>query len=185
MVVAEQTADLPDEVARLALRAPAENVAGNPAEDGIGEAIQDLLEACNANPRSQHIFFATDLDEAVIARNRIGQRLLAQVTGLPCFVGEKVTVDGLQKSIIQRIQGAVAMIADISDDNLNICIEAGIARGAGVPLHLVARGMRRSPPFMLRDIEPAFYQDDAELIAVLHRIARLYRRKVLAFGPKS
>lgn len=183
MIVAEAGADLPDAIGALAIKVP---MAGQGGDDGlevqIDEAIQDLAEACRNLDRPHHVFLATDLDERTVTRNRIVQRLLQRVTGLSWVVGEKIHGDGIQKSIVQRIQESVAMIADITGDNLNICIEAGVARGARVPLHLIAQGERRSPPFMLRDIEPAFYQDDIELLGVAHRIARPYRRKVLAFG---
>ena len=56
----------------------------------------------------------------------------------------------MQTTIAETIRNSFALIADISDDNVNTCVEAGIARGANRDLHLIARGPRRRPPFMLR-----------------------------------
>jgi hypothetical protein len=72
------------------------------------------------------------------------------------------------------------MIADISDQNLNTCIEAGIARGAGTRLHLVAREPRRSPPFMFRDQQVWHYSDDVALLGIVFRLVYPYRRRVLS-----
>jgi hypothetical protein len=183
LVVAEAAAELPDEIAKVCLRVPREGLGESDVlEQEIAEAIQELMESCRAKPHSQHMFLATDLDEEGVARIRVVQKVLQRVTGLPCIVGERISGDGIQKAIVDRIHDALAMIADISGDSLNICIEAGIARGAGVPVYLVAQGARHSPPFMLRDIEPAFYQNDIEFLGAIHRIARPYRRKVLTFS---
>ena len=182
LVVADAEATLPEDIAKFAVRVPIEGSNIRPAaEHQIAEEIEDFVETCRMEARPQHVFLATELDEQTTARNRIIQRLVQRITGLSCVIGEKINSDGIQKAIIQRISMAVAMIADISGDKLNICIEAGVARGARVPLHLIAQGERRSPPFMLRDIEPAFYLNDLELLGVAHRIARSYRRKVLSF----
>jgi hypothetical protein len=67
----------------------------------------------------------------------------------------------------------------ISEDNLNTCIEAGIARGAGTRFHLAARTPRRRPPFMFRDQQVWHYANDIELLGRIHRIAYPYRRRVL------
>lgn len=73
------------------------------------------------------------------------------------------------------------MIADISEDNLNTIVEAGIALGACTKLHLVARGPRHTPTFMFRDQQVEYYSDDAELLGKVHRIVYPYRRRVLNY----
>ncbi len=82
------------------------------------------------------------------------------------------------------------MIADISDNNLNTLIEAGIALGAGTNVRLVARRStdgEKNPPFMLNDIQIEDYADDKELLQKVHRISYEYRRRILNYelDPKK
>ena len=75
-------------------------------------------------------------------------------------------------------------IADISPDdqchhNLNVCIEAGVALGAGRKLRLLARGEPHRGPFMLSDYEVRFYNDDAELLGIIYSFVYPYRRYIL------
>jgi hypothetical protein len=71
------------------------------------------------------------------------------------------------------------MIADISKENLNTCIEAGIAIGANVPLNLLSGDERHKPPFMFRDRQIWHYQDDLELLGIIHKLVLPYRRYIL------
>ena len=73
------------------------------------------------------------------------------------------------------------MLVDISEDNLNTCIEGGIAKGADIPLYLLSRGPRRRPPFMFRDQQVWYFSDDIELLGIIHRIVYPYRRRVLNY----
>jgi hypothetical protein len=100
---------------------------------------------------------------------------------MPCIMGEDIRGDHLQSQIQDRIAGSLVMIADISEDNLNTCIEAGIARGVRAHLYLVAQEPRRRPPFMFRDLQVFYYADEMELLGVVHRILRPYRRRVINY----
>lgn len=71
------------------------------------------------------------------------------------------------------------VLADVTDDNLNTCIEAGMGLAAGTNVELLARGKSRRPPFMLRSLQMPTYEDDVERLAVLHKIFRPYRRRVI------
>jgi hypothetical protein len=85
-----------------------------------------------------------------------------------------------QASEIQEaIRRAALVIADITDDNVNVCIEAGMARMAGRPYELVSKGVTRSAPFMIRGPNTLFYRDDLELCGAVHRIARTHRRRII------
>ena len=53
---------------------------------------------------------------------------------MPCQIGQNIMEDEAQKAIIESISNALIVIADISDNNENILVEAGIARGTGVNL---------------------------------------------------
>jgi len=146
---------------------------------GFRKALEELGENWRGPEVPHYVFFATDLDTSRQGRNLAVKRLAQSVTAMPCILGEDIRSEHVQKHIIERITGAFVMLADVSEDNLNTCIEAGIARGAGTRLHLIAKGPRRRPPFMFRDTQVFFYDDDVELPGVVHRVLRPYRRRVL------
>lgn len=155
----------------------------------------DLLEV--VKPRTPHLFFATNLDKSRNEINMLIRNLSGCVTATRCILGEDIDHGNLQQQIIDRIKTAYVMIADITGEQhciecnangevskdkayrFNTCIEAGIARGAGVDLYIVAKQPRHAPPFMFRDINVRYYNDDCELLAIVHKILRPYRRTVL------
>ena len=77
-------------------------------------------------------------------------------------VGSEIHEDNLQSAIIKKLCNAFVVLADITDDNLNTCIEAGMGLAAGTNVELVALGTARRPPFMLRSLQMPTYQDDIE-----------------------
>lgn len=148
-------------------------------------------------PKTPHVFFATNLDKQRKSINQLARNLAGSVTATPCVLGEDINQGNLQLQIINMIKNAYVMIADITGDGqcndcekigteskdkayrFNTCIEAGIARGANTDLYLVAKEPRHAPPFMFRDINVRYYADDCELLAIVHKILRPYRRSVL------
>ncbi len=73
-----------------------------------------------------------------------------------------------------------------TDHHFNTYIEAGVARGADTPLHVMSQVPESGKKFtrwMFWDLEVNWYRNDAERIAIAHRIARMYRRRV--FLPAS
>jgi len=101
---------------------------------------------------------------------------------------ENIREEPIQKYIANKIKNAFVMIADISKDpnkeieeyNLNTCIEAGIARGAEVSnFYLVSRAPRKSPPFIFRDKEVFFYEDEKELFKLAENLLLPYRRRII------
>ena len=182
LVVAEEGADLPSDLP-VRLRAPAAGVAGSAElSSDLGEAMAELLDRAHRRPRSGHVFLATDFDDSRRACNETLRRMIQQATGLRCVVGEGVSGDSVHSTIVGLIRDAVWVVADISGNALNTCIEAGAARGAGVDCTLVARKPYLQQPFMLRGMELATYADDIDLLAILHRAAGAYRRKILTVG---
>jgi hypothetical protein len=149
-------------------------------EQVLDRALLDLKEAYCPSPRTAYSFFTTslrgkqdDLDDAV--------ELMQQVTSMECLIGQDLEGQHVQSDIVDRIRHAEFVVADISDDRPNSLIEAGIARGAGVRLHLLSKLPESGSlhtRFMLRDIEVKWYRDDVERIGILHGIARRYRRRV-------
>ena len=71
------------------------------------------------------------------------------------------------------------VIADISKNNINSCIEAGIAIGAKRPLNLIARVPRGKVPFILSNYQVNNYSSDIDLLSTVHRITFPFRRRVL------
>ena len=129
-------------------------------------------------PRTPHIFFARSLNRERDRINLLIKKLCGSVTAIPCKDGYDLG-QGIQRAIIERIKKAYFMIADISGDRFNTYIETGIALGADVELFLVKQGDPKTPQFMYRNNEIKFYNDDCELLAVVHNELRKQRRKVL------
>jgi hypothetical protein len=149
--------------------------------------LYSLIEKCKKPLLPHYVFFATDLDEKNKIRNVAVKKLVQKVTGMQCMLGEEIREKPVQEEIIKRIASSFVMIADISKGsgnegesfNLNTCIEAGIARGAGILPHLISRGPRKSPPFIFRDQEVVFYEDEKTLMRLIESILRPYRRRIL------
>jgi hypothetical protein len=149
-------------------------------EPVLRQALHDLEETYRPSPRMAYSFFTTslrgngeDLDEAIA--------LMEQVTCMECLIGRNLEGQHAQSEIVDRIRNAEFVVADITDDRANSLIEAGIARGAGVRLHLICKVPESGDlqmRFMLRDIEVNWYHDAVERIGVLHGIVRRYRRRV-------
>lgn len=126
----------------------------------------------------QYFFYGTDLKDEHKERNKLVRRLIQRVSAMPCLMGEDIRQGHIQQEIAKRVVGASVMIADVSEENLNTCIEAGMAMGAKVPLHLLAGGARRKPPFMFRDQQIWHYDNEVELIGIVHNLVLPYRRHI-------
>lgn len=170
----------------------------NPDDESIKEKILDFIsELKPVMPKNPHVFFATNLDKQRKTINGFIRNLSGYVTSTRCILGEDIDNTNLQQQIINRIKNAYVMIADITGDSqcyecekpgteskdkiyrFNTCIEAGIARGADTDLFIIAKEPRKSPPFMFRDINVRYYNDDCELLAIIHKVLRGYRRTIL------
>jgi hypothetical protein len=98
---------------------------------------------------------------------------------MPTIVGNEIHEEPLQTAIIKKICNAFVVLADLTDDNLNTCIEAGMGLAARTNVELMTRGVPRRPPFMLRALQMPNYQDDLEQIGIAHKIIRPYRRRII------
>lgn len=146
----------------------------------LAPLIEDLQERWRPPPNPAHFFIATDLDSSGEERRRATRDIIERVTATRCIFGDQVHDAHLQDAIVRMVRDATVVIADISDDNLSVCIEAGVALGAARHLHVLSKGPRRTPPFFFRDREVSFYSNTAEFLAIIHRIAYGYRRRVLS-----
>lgn len=153
---------------------------------GVKNAIEDLWEGWTAPPHPHEIFIAVDLEAASSRRDSDLRNLIERVTGMRTVVGNEIREADLQLAIMKKIKGAFLVIADLtgaSDDNFNldVCIEAGMALAGDVDLALMARGKTRRPPFMLRRAGQLMaYANDIEQLALIHSLARAYRRRVIS-----
>jgi hypothetical protein len=180
LIVKESTVDLPGELANQAT----EVLDTNPADDlsnsaALQNGIELLGEEWVSPAKPHYIFFGTDFDDTHTDRNRAIKQTIQRVTAMPCVMGDEIRSGQIQRVITERISEAFMMIADISAENINTCIEAGIARGARTRFHLVASEPRRRPPFMFRHQQVWHYADDVDLLGKIHRIVYPYRRRVL------
>jgi len=141
--------------------------------------LNGLWEQWREPPVPHYVFCAMDLDSDVGRAEGPIRHLIERITGMATIVGSDIHEDNLQSAIIKKVRDAFVVLADISDDNLNTCIEAGIGLAAGTNVELVARGKARRPPFMLRALQMPTYESDVERLAVLHRVLRPYRRRII------
>lgn len=162
-----------------------ENIEQTARESNFLKAVEEMRESWK-KPRNEHyIFFATNFSNH--ERNQIARQLIQQITKLPCIVGENINYRNLsiQEAIADLVRHASFVIADVSEDNVNTLIEAGIARGANVECRMVARTTpehpRKRPPFMFRDKQVEYYKSDAELLGRIHRLAYPFRRRILNY----
>ena len=70
----------------------------------------------------------------------------------------------------RRYRRVRSRIFDITEDRLNSCIEAGVARGAGVKYELVCVGRADGPPFLFRDKQVFFYDTPTELLGQIRKL---------------
>jgi hypothetical protein len=50
---------------------------------------------------------------------------------------------------------------------------------AGTNVEIISGGESRRPPFMLRSLQMPSYQDEIELVGIIHNIVRPYRRRII------
>lgn len=146
---------------------------------GVTSALESLWEEWRDPVAPQYVFCALDLrSEAALAGGPI-RHLIERVTGMPTIVGNEIHEDPLHVAIIKKIRDAFLILADITDDNINACIEAGMGLAAGTNVEIFSRGESRRPPFMLRSLQMPTYKDDIEQIGIVHKIVRPYRRRII------
>ena len=187
LLLAEPGVLPPDDLVAGAHRGQVLTLSGNRHDQQLSGALQafdDAISHARLSNAGTYSFLAasllgdgTETDELV--------SVLETVTNMTCVRGLDLTGQHAQDTIVEQIRGAAFVIADITDDNRNSLIEAGVARGAGVPLHLVCQlppdGSRKTR-FMLQDMEIHWYTDPLERLGAAYRIARRYRRQVYTPG---
>lgn len=142
----------------------------------VNDLLDRLSEYYRPPQNPYYVFWGSSFDNLEL--NQRVERIIEKVTGLPCYRGDEIQEEGVQKTLVKLIRNAFFMIADITGDNLNTSIECGIARGSDTRLFLFASSPRKSPAFMFRDMEVFYYDNEVDLIGKIHKIIRPYRRRV-------
>lgn len=181
LLFADDRVKLPAELTDAAIGAKVFPIPRDSDDSSLADRLDDFDERYRASPRPAYAFFATSLLRDKPETNR-AIAIIERVTAMRCLVGHGLDGQHAQKEIIQRIRDAEFVLADVSDNDHNSLIEAGIARGAGTQLELISRPPgdgKLNARFMLRDLEVNWYADPLERIGIVHRIARKYRRRVI------
>jgi hypothetical protein len=146
----------------------------------IAEAIELLWEQWRYPPNPHYIFYAMDLQSASGLPVADIRHLIERITGMSTVIGTEVQSESLHSAIMMKVCKAFLVLADITDDNVNACIEAGMGLAIGANVRLIAAGKDRNPPFMLRGAgQLSGYNNNVERIAIVHKIMRDYRRRVI------
>ena len=149
------------------------------ARDDLTRQIDFMWEEWDASRFGNHIFLATSQETAESARMAAMREIIEVVTGMNVILGTDLRGQDQPKEIQSKIQTAALVIADISNDNVNVCIEAGMSKISGRPYELLSEGPKRSGPFMIRGPNIAFFQNELELYGALHCVARAHRRRII------
>jgi hypothetical protein len=169
--------------------------------DGTGEAVElevavrDFQRGLRSNPEPAEIFFACEYRERR-ERNEILRAAIERATSRRCRIGFEHLVyrPELTGELIEQVRGARLVIADVASEvdgaglpklNLNTCIETGIAIGANRELIVLVRGSEETDgktgalPFMLRNCQILYYEDDIEMLGKLHRALMPFCRRLV------
>jgi hypothetical protein len=143
--------------------------------------LENFNERLKEPYKPHFVFFAKNIEKENSKRHTYVEVLIELVTGMKSVYGDQIYTGEIQKFITSTIQNSLVVLADISNDNLNTCIEVGIARGANCNYHLISRKPRRRPPFMFRDQQVWFYEDEVELLGIIHKILLPYKRRIINY----
>ncbi|MGA2405869.1 MAG: toll/interleukin-1 receptor domain-containing protein [Bacteroidales bacterium] len=145
----------------------------------VAVAIKALWEDWDEPERPHYIFYALDLTSDAARPGGPIRHLIERITGMRTIVGDEIHEEPLNSAIMKSLGRAFLVLADLTDDNLNACIEAGMALVWGTNIELIAYGKPKRPPFMLRTLQMSTYQDDVDQIGIINKILRPYRRRII------
>jgi hypothetical protein len=154
----------------------------NVVPDTIQPLLRSLWDAWQKPRHPHYVFCAMDLDSEDTRSTSPVRQLIQLITSMPTVVGDEVhegNPDNVNAAVRRAVSDAFLVIADLTDDNVNACIEAGMALAVGTNLELLAAGPQRRPPFMLRERNMPTYADRLHHVGLIHRISRPYRRRVI------
>ena len=140
----------------------------------------DLLSAeWEGAPMGNHVFLALPLETEPSPQTSGLREVIRLVTDMSPIVGTDLQGQQQAEAIQGSLASAALVIGDLTGDNVNVCIEIGMAKATGRPYELICEGPSRSGPFMIRGPNIAFYESELGRLGALHRVARPHRRRVL------
>ena len=150
----------------------------------IVAALARLAQDWRKPRTSQYIFFSLALDQPHALLTHPVREVMERVTGMTTITGQEVRTAPVGQAIMEALTHSHFLVADLSDPggapfNLDVSIEVGMARAAGVCYEVFAKGPQRRPPFMLGRPQLQAYADDLELLGKVHRVVREYRRRLI------
>lgn len=157
----------------------AEIEADGPGNTALQRGIADFNDEWKRPRQESYIFYATNLDSAHKARNQVIKQAIQNITAVECKPGDEITSGTVRETIVKQISQASLVIADITDNNINSCIEAGMAVGANRALALLGQGLRHQPPFMLGNYQMYPYESDLEMLGIIHKLVFPFRRRII------
>jgi hypothetical protein len=118
---------------------------------------------------------------------------------MKCLLGTDIIAAPVSQGIVEAIQRANLVLADLASSpqedrkgvhvNINTCIEAGIAKGAGRPVFVTSLDptsfspgvteKTRQLPFMFRDSQINWYSGPTDYLAKCHKLAMNLRRRII------
>lgn len=173
--------------------------------DGVGEcseledAIRNFQREVRTLTEPADVFLACQYREQQ-ERNELLRAVIERASSRRCRIGSdhQVYRPELTGELIRQVCFARLVIADIASKvdedgmpmvNLNTCIETGIAIGAKRE-HIVlvcgreeTKGKTDALPFMLRNCQILYYENDVELLGKLHRALGPFRRRLVTGYP--
>jgi hypothetical protein len=154
---------------------------GRAALSTVLATFDDTLQHVDHDDTRAFIFFAASLRGEQSDEDDIAS-VIERSSNMRCVRGERLSGDNVQTAIIDRIRRAAVVIADVSDDNRNTLIEAGIAMGCGTRLKLMCREPPAGTPlkkrFMFEGQEFFWYRTPEERLGLCFYFARQFRRHV-------
>ncbi|MFM7642826.1 MAG: toll/interleukin-1 receptor domain-containing protein [Cyanobium sp.] len=144
--------------------------------------LQTLWDRWRVSPHPHYVFCAMDLQSEDTRLTSQIRQLIQCITSMPTKVGNEVhegNSENVNAAVRRAVCQAFLVLADLTDDNLNTCIEAGMALAAETNVELIASGEPRRPPFMLRERNMPTYTTRLQQIGLIHKLMRPYRRRVI------
>jgi hypothetical protein len=135
--------------------------------------VEDYRDAHSPDPYS--VVFASDPTRASREERQDIDRVVGRITGRKCIFPNQLQGQQIQSKLTHEARDAVTLIADVSDEDIQTWVLAGIARGAGRPVSLVS-GSDARLPLVFQDSPPRLYESDADRIGLVHSAVFPYRR---------
>ena len=137
--------------------------------------------------QTPHIYYTQNINIGNNEINSFKKRLCGIVTAIPCK-DESDSVIRVNTSIIDRIKENISkaylMISDVSNAVMDRYVDIGITIDVGIELFLFKQqDSSTTSSYIVNSIYN--YQDGCECLALIHKILRQYRRKVIVVEPKS